>query len=919
MPFLFRSRRDRFRIAIMFLAFLAAASSSICTLAADRAVVPSFERFYTGEKADAVRGGQLLLGELNCTSCHRLEKAHAAVIAPKKAPVLDRVGSRVRPEYLRAFLSNPQRTKPGATMPHLFAGVGEKQRQQQVEALVHFLALSGSIAEMAPAGTAVRKGEKLFHEIGCTACHDPQRKDSPQLATSVPLAKLSSKYSIPGLMQFIHDPLAVRASGRMPNLNLSNDEARDIASYLLKDLKVAANLKYAYFEGNWDKVPDFGKLKPKETGSAIGFDVRVGRSDNFGIRFEGIINIARDGEYTFHVGSDDGSRLLIDGKQVAIADGVHPFQFQSGKLNLTAGHHRLTVDYFEAGGDEELRVEFQGPGVNRQSAELALVSPDQDKKDDDRFVVDPALVKQGGKLFSSLGCASCHQMGDKKPEERLVEIPTLAKVNLQRDGCLAEKSSLGIPAYALNKQQRTSMKAALAALKTPLANKPSDAETLHRTLVTLNCYACHQRGEVGGVETARNAFFLGNQKEMGDEGRIPPLLTGAGGKLKASWLKQVFEQGSKERPYMFTRMPRFGPANVGHLTAALEAVDLKKPTTAAEIPFTDRKLKVAGRFLVGGKALSCIKCHTFANHKATGVQSISMTSMHRRLRKDWFLEYMLNPQAYRPGTRMPAAWPNGQTFYAKLLDGKTETQIASVWTFLSDAEKARAPLGLGGSPIEIIAETEAVIYRNFIDGAGPRAIGVGYPEQANLAFDANNMQITLLWQGAFIDAAKHWNGRGQGFQPPLGDNILKLPAAAPFAILESAAAPWPAGSVKEAGYRFRGYRLDKKRQPTFMYSLGEIAIGDFPQPIPNDDSPGLRRTLTLSSSTTQQNLFYRAAVGGKITATDDGWFTIDGDWKTRVDSPGGKPILRKSGNNMELLVPVELRGKKTTITQEFSW
>ncbi|MFN3484700.1 MAG: hypothetical protein ACK44W_04365, partial [Planctomycetota bacterium] len=59
-------------------------------------------------------------------------------------------------------------------------------------------------------------------------------------------------------------------------------------------------------------------------------------------------------------------------------------------------------------------------------------------------------------------------------------------------------------------------------------------------------------------------------------------------------------------------------------------------------------------------------------------------------------------------------------------------------------------------------QDEAIIYRNFIQGAGPRAIAVGYPEHAHLAFDANHMRLALLWRGDFIDASKHWVDRGPG-------------------------------------------------------------------------------------------------------------------------------------------------------------
>lgn len=63
-------------------------------------------------------------------------------------------------------------------------------------------------------------------------------------------------------------------------------------------------------------------------------------------------------------------------------------------------------------------------------------------------------------------------------------------------------------------------------------------------------------------------------------------------------------------------------------------------------------------------------------------------------------------------------------------------------------------------------DREPIIYRNFIEGAGARAIGVGYPEKVNLAFDANSLRVAMIWQGAFIDAARHWRDRGVGYQPP---------------------------------------------------------------------------------------------------------------------------------------------------------
>src|SRR5207244_5549082 len=93
-----------------------------------------------------------------------------------------------------------------------------------------------------------------------------------------------------------------------------------------------------------------------------------------------------------------------------------------------------------------------------------------------------------------------------------------------------------------------------------------------QTLVAFNCYACHQRDAIGGVEPGVNEFFTTTQKEMGDEGRLPPHLSGVGGKLTQAYLKKVLANGATDRPYMLTRMPKFRES-VGHLQAALQAAD----------------------------------------------------------------------------------------------------------------------------------------------------------------------------------------------------------------------------------------------------------------------------------------------------------------------------------------------------------
>ena len=94
-------------------------------------IVAGFERFYSAANADAVKGGRLLLGELNCLSCHKPQSSPGLLLSHKQAPILDNVGSRVRRSYLRKFLRDPQAIKPGTTMPNLFAGLLGAERRQE--------------------------------------------------------------------------------------------------------------------------------------------------------------------------------------------------------------------------------------------------------------------------------------------------------------------------------------------------------------------------------------------------------------------------------------------------------------------------------------------------------------------------------------------------------------------------------------------------------------------------------------------------------------------------------------------------------------------------------------------------------------------------------------------------------------------
>ena len=131
---------------------------------------------------------------------------------------------------------------------------------------------------------------------------------------------------------------------------------------------VTPGLLFKYYEGEWEKMPDFDSMRPvaAEVAAWIDFDLRK-RDEHFGMRFDGYIKVSRDGVYRFHVTSDDGGLLWIGKELVVNNGGLHRAVEASGTAALAAGLHPIRLEYFEFIGREALEVVYEGPGIQKQS------------------------------------------------------------------------------------------------------------------------------------------------------------------------------------------------------------------------------------------------------------------------------------------------------------------------------------------------------------------------------------------------------------------------------------------------------------------------------------------------------------------------------------------------------------------------
>ena len=130
---------------------------------------------------------------------------------------------------------------------------------------------------------------------------------------------------------------------------------------------LVSGVKVAYYEGDWDVLPDFSKLKPVKEGVVSVFDISPrNQPEYFGLDFNGFLKVPENGVYSFSTDSDDGSRLFVDGKLIADNDGLHSNIEVKGVVALAAGPHAIRVQYFQKSGGRDLKVSIEGPKGDKQ-------------------------------------------------------------------------------------------------------------------------------------------------------------------------------------------------------------------------------------------------------------------------------------------------------------------------------------------------------------------------------------------------------------------------------------------------------------------------------------------------------------------------------------------------------------------------
>lgn len=739
----------------------------------------------------------------------------------------------------------------------------------------------GEVSEGVAITTAAVDGREEIARLGCAACHDDLAPAGQRLAPELGLA--TERLRADFLLRYLASPAEAQPGTRMPDLMGGRSQgeraevARALAAFLASEAPPSASAPSAVLGANaWEGDPGRGERTYNEVGCVM-----------------------CHGEFVDGAVLPEGGRSLGHVARKYTADGLAAF------LHEPLAHR-------PGGLMPDMHLD------RGEAADLAafLMSSREGDGASDPLPRDAALVEAGREHFRTLRCAACH--GDVGG----VGAPLPFPAGPLGAGCASKTPPAGLPVYDLSADQRAALVEAAGELDEPRAPEVELASTMS----ALRCTACHERDGVGGVPASLDRFLTTDEPDLGEPARRPPTLSGVGAKLRREWLERVLHDGASVRPYMHTRMPVFGDANVADLPGHLEALDAEEPLVFPKPEGEDwKEAREAARTMLGTTGLGCVSCHQFNTKDAPGFQGVDLITTPERLRERWFRDFMVKPTSKVADIVMPESWPGGEPVYDTLLGADTDRQLGAIWHYLALGRSARNPKGIDQPRWDVNVEGRARLYRGRSRIAGFRGVAVGFEEGLNYAFDANNGALAGLWRGDFVSV--NWNGQGAGDFNPRGRPV-ELPRDLAFAPGEGPPDPWPVRPVmteenpvnpdptypRQHGYRFRGYHLDGDGVPTLRYAIGAVDVEDRTVPVKEGERTVLRRSITFDAPESGPMVF--RALAGPVEVPDSGGFIFG---KLRLTVAPLTPLkprmfeLRSVESGSELLLHLPLPAGPSTL------
>ena len=186
----------------------------------------------------AGKAGQLM-ADMNCFSCHAINGRGGDM-----APDLTWEGSSVQRRWLVSFMKNPNTLRPALIrrMPRFNVTDAEAETiADYIMTVYQTPAFDRDALDQAKFSAAdVELGRQLFYsKYACQACHiiDPQN-DKGYIGPT--LTQVGARLNAAWIFHWLKDPQGLRTGTIEPNWNMSDDDARALTAFLMKQNKEVA-------------------------------------------------------------------------------------------------------------------------------------------------------------------------------------------------------------------------------------------------------------------------------------------------------------------------------------------------------------------------------------------------------------------------------------------------------------------------------------------------------------------------------------------------------------------------------------------------------------------------------------------------------------------------------------------------------
>jgi cbb3-type cytochrome oxidase cytochrome c subunit/uncharacterized coiled-coil protein SlyX len=624
------------------------------------------------EGAEKLNLGLAIVRKAGCNGCHLIDRFNEE---PKAGPSLRRLKSKLTPDWAFKWIKDPKGFRAHTWMPSFFKQSNnsdiEPRTEVELKAMVHYLFAKSEKHSAPPrdskptAGNAAN-GKRLTMARGCQACHMLE-DDSYDAVHSVEamrrqqgprLVGLGSKTTAAWLFGWLKDPSSHSPDTRMPDLRLSDEDARDIAAYLHSaqgDGKLTATVP----DTDEQILDEIAVELMAQNMSQVAAEAKVrGMPTDAKLEFTGMQMTRHYGCFGCHdtPGFEDEQPIGTDLSE----EGSKPI----AQLDFGLRHDLEHVNYawfeeklkdprsFDHGLEKKPAERLRMPnfGFDKHDREaivtclLAFSKPDSELKKAPERTPRNVFVEEGEKLITQLNCRGCHVIDGSGGAIK----PSIVRW----------------------------------ATEHPPGQEPEEEATEDE-----------EEEDDGWGDDEEDAV----DPEVLALAYMPPDLTGEGAKVQPEWLFHFLDDPTSVRPWLEARMPSYSLSGAERNTLLRYfnyLDDQKFPFEATtEIDKNSEEFKVAKK-MFSPTVMNCKSCHVVAGKTPAGKTAAEWAPdlglAKARLKSDWILEWLADPQALIPGTKMPQYWPKDEPSPMPDLGGDSVRQRQAVCDYLLTLEDEQA-------------------------------------------------------------------------------------------------------------------------------------------------------------------------------------------------------------------------------------